>query len=322
MKASFRDSEYLDRIEKASFDPVFLMGFHRSGTTLLYHILDATGAFSSLTAYHIVQYDELLANFFEGNQPSAKQAFNERLASEGLTDRKVDAHRVHADFTEEYCFLLENRTGRRRLDKKSLALFQEMCRKVRVISETDKPLLLKSPWDFDNFLFLKSAFPRARFVFIHRHPFSVIHSQIVAIRALLAEKNGYVAMIHTRYAEALKNPLLLRAGRFVYSPRFPILVNRVIGTILRGGRYYLDNLSTLAPEDYIAIRYEDICSAPRENIQAILSFLGLQAEADVPYEELIKERETRLLKEIEKRRHRIYGRTEDYCKQFRFAVND
>lgn len=37
--------------------PVFILGLHRSGTTILYEMLASTGAFDVLTAWHVIEFD-------------------------------------------------------------------------------------------------------------------------------------------------------------------------------------------------------------------------------------------------------------------------
>jgi hypothetical protein len=45
------DSLYLGVLKNISFQPVFIMGDHRSGTTLLYQMLDAAQCFNVVRAY-------------------------------------------------------------------------------------------------------------------------------------------------------------------------------------------------------------------------------------------------------------------------------
>ncbi|NEN93018.1 MAG: sulfotransferase [Okeania sp. SIO3H1] len=60
---SFADRPYLDLCSKIDFSPIFIMGEHRSGTTLLYKSLVATECFNCVTAYHIIKYDQILSNY-------------------------------------------------------------------------------------------------------------------------------------------------------------------------------------------------------------------------------------------------------------------
>jgi hypothetical protein len=60
-----------------------------------------------------------------------------------------------------------------------------MCKKIQFIAGNDKPILLKNPYDFPNFLYIKRVFPNARFVFIHRNPLKTISSTLNAIKMIL-----------------------------------------------------------------------------------------------------------------------------------------
>ncbi len=41
------DDEYIKLVEDASFEPIFIMGLHRSGTSILYKMLGETGNFNT-----------------------------------------------------------------------------------------------------------------------------------------------------------------------------------------------------------------------------------------------------------------------------------
>lgn len=319
MKEPARDLPYQKALKGLTYTPVFLMGFHRSGTTLLYQLLDATSAFSSLTAYHILCYDELLANFNECVQEEAKRRLNQLFRDTQVTDRKLDSQEVHAGFVEEYCFPLENRTGQRQINERSLGFFDEMCRKLRYVSDTPKPLLLKNPWDFPNFLYMKEALPDARFVFIHRHPFWVINSQLHAIRSLLREKNAYAAMLSRRYEKVWRTPIKPFAGRLVYSPLLPLLIRRVMNWVVSGAGYYMKNISALPESDYVSLRYEDICSDLQGQIERILSFLGLAPSRDFRTAPGIRQRTLPLSPDLRRSKGRISSRMRDYFERFGYS---
>ena len=67
------DKKYLDKIENIKFNPVFILGLHRSGTSIFYKMLVSTGHFNSVTAYHIINYEELLSNYILAFLPSASE---------------------------------------------------------------------------------------------------------------------------------------------------------------------------------------------------------------------------------------------------------
>ncbi|NJN19548.1 MAG: sulfotransferase, partial [Oscillochloris sp.] len=87
---------------------VFIMGDHRSGTTLLYQLLAATGGFNVVTAYHVINFDQVLADHGAGRSAAARCELAARLGALGISDRKLDGVIVSPDLPEEYGFLLED----------------------------------------------------------------------------------------------------------------------------------------------------------------------------------------------------------------------
>ena len=173
------DDQHIKKIENINFQPVFILGFYRSGTSIFYKMLSETNCFNPVIAYHLIKYDELLHNHInkiEGNTKKDLTSYLQKIQK----DRKIDRLKISADFAEEYGFLLSSRTAQSTISKKNLDLFTELGKKIQFISENNKPILLKNPIDLSNFIFIKKHFPNAKFIFIHRHPFNVSSSFIKA----------------------------------------------------------------------------------------------------------------------------------------------
>ena len=64
---------YLGRLSELSYRPVFVLGEHRSGTTILYELLARSGSFNYLTAYHTLYFDQLLAHHVRGTTARARE---------------------------------------------------------------------------------------------------------------------------------------------------------------------------------------------------------------------------------------------------------
>ena len=56
---------------------------HRSGTSILYKMLTETGNFNPVTAYHLINYNELLFNHHQNKEEQAKQELTESLKKKG-----------------------------------------------------------------------------------------------------------------------------------------------------------------------------------------------------------------------------------------------
>lgn len=153
----------LSLIEDAQFEPIFILGDHRSGTTLLYQLLAKAKSFNFVSFYHIVHFHEILEHHVHNRAQSAKNQLQAKLTRLGLTDRIFDRVKVTPDLPEEYGYLLwENAPFwyLPKLNRRNQANLIRLAQKVQYTSENDKPLLLKNPWDFPNFARLKSAFPK------------------------------------------------------------------------------------------------------------------------------------------------------------------
>src|SRR5262245_36805196 len=87
-KASPQDTPYLGQLKTLPSTLVFIMGCHRSGTSMLHHLLAYTGELNYLTAYDVVHYDSIIFNRVNGCEAEVKSALQQRLAAE--KDRGLD----------------------------------------------------------------------------------------------------------------------------------------------------------------------------------------------------------------------------------------
>jgi len=298
------DSSFLHLLNGVTFRPVFIIGDHRSGTTLLYKILAETRSFHVLTAYHVIDYNQILANYCAGREPEAKQALAARFAALGLSNRVIDSMPVIPDAPEEYGFILGD-SRRPHVRPANRERMVEICRKLRVIGQSDKPLLLKNPWDVLSFVYLKSCFPDAKLIFLHRHPLAVINSQMRAIRSLIEVRNEYTALMAKWYARMSKSPAELAWMRLLFSSRVPLWKKIVPRHVLRANRYFAENIGSIPKQDWTSLRYEDLCRNPRRTIENLLAFLEVSPEAVLPYESMIAARDPELLPEIAHSRNQL-----------------
>jgi hypothetical protein len=293
------DAPYLAKLDGLTFRPVFIMGLHRSGTTLLHRLLAETGCFNYVSAYDVICYKEVLANHFAGRTAAARQELLNRFKSLGLTTRIIDETPATAEAPIEYGFaIMQVTNGRPRITDGTLDVFRQMARKMQFIGDPSKPLLLKNPWDQIYFLDLKRWFPDAKFVFIHRHPAATLNSQMRAMRSLFEAKNEFSAMITPWYRDMWDRPLrrmvalsLNRRPLLLWERLMNIQVMRMIG-------YYLKNFKKLPPQDVISLRYEDLCRDPDTLMKRITDFLGVHPPESITYRDKIAPRESRLPAEV------------------------
>ncbi len=302
------DESFLSNLKDVQYRPVFIVGDHRSGTTILYKLLALTECFNILTVYHVLCYDELLANHTRGTTDEAQQKLNDLFDSLNLSTRIIDNMEVNADLPEEYCMVLHPRSKRVQLTRKNAELFDELCKKIQYISDSSRLLLLKNPWDLNNFITIKELVPNAKLVFIHRHPVHILNSQLRAMHQNWTEGNPYVQQLSATWARLQNNSLFAWYMRWMTNPNSKVQLARRILTFpaSRSMHYFFNNIESLSQSDYILIRYEDLCENPNSHIRSILDFLEIKSRAEVDYTKWIKPRPLRLLPGLKRAERKLH----------------
>ncbi len=286
------DTPYLDRLGGMPPALVFILGCHRSGTTLLYHLLAGTGAFTYPCAYDVIKYDELIRNRVLGTETDVKAALDRELRS-NQADRLIDRLPVGADLPEEYRFVLD--TGpvdliRRikdvvfapHLTPQTKDKFIELCRKKQFLSGERKPLLLKNPSDFyGNFLNLYDMFPGHKFVILHRHPLRILNSLVVNWDRAFQTQSHYLSLLDPQYASLFgHHPSARSIMRGLIKSR---LGSRILFSgIVEGLTYYMAHIHELPAGGFIELRYEDLCREPDRHLAQIGAFLDLELTPNIP----------------------------------------
>jgi hypothetical protein len=305
-RSAQRDQPYLDQIAEIQFQPIFILGDHRSGTTLLYKTLELSKCFNIARAYHIIKYEEVLYNYINKIEQQQLDELYAQFEQLGISDRKFDSIQVSPELPEEYGFILRNAGYEPYLYADSLDTFREMCRKVQFTGDCQKPILLKNPWCYPHFGYIQQVFPQARFVFIHRHPIEVINSKLKAVDTVLSSWNPYTGLISKRYRKIFRNPINRLLYRMMYSKRFNIGVNKVLKQAIESTAYFLETIGTVPEENYVSVRFEDLCEQPQATLQKIFDGLQLSPEINIDYASLIHRRPVRLLPAVEQNQRRIY----------------
>jgi len=277
--AAVDDGVYLPHVGHIEFQPVFIIGPHRSGTSILYRVLGQTGVFNQPTVFDVLNWRRLLWL----NEHDA-------IGVMGVNDRGYDLLPVEADSPVEYQVAFSTSTPRPVVTDDHIQEFHTFCRKLTFLKGPDRPLLLKNPYDAKHFLFLQRHLPNSRFLFIHRDPAAVISSQIKAINAVLTEKNEFEALLVERYRRLFENPLKLWLGRLVYSERLPYLFWRVAWSHAKVCDYTVTYRAVLG-DRALDITYADLCRDPAAVVSRVLMFLRLAGPAPRDYTRMMRPRE-------------------------------
>jgi len=312
------DEKYMDKLKNISFNPVFIIGLQRSGTSILYKILGETGQLNVVTTYHLLKYNELLKNHINKLENKAKNDLNKLFKKKGLTDREIDKIPVTSNYVHEYTYLFSEKDYPRNITLKNKWLFENLCKKIMFISENDNCLLLKNTYEYRHFLFIKSIYPNAKFIFIHRNPIDVISSTMRAWQIVYKNKNKFTALFFKRYNQYYENPLSLLAARINYSSPFPPAVFKVIRNSIKDTKYFLKNIRHLKNDDYISVKFEDLCSEPEEIITNILEFLHIKSNID--FSEFIKPRNLSLTPEVRILKNFIFKKMRPYFEYFEYSI--
>jgi len=312
------DYKLLDKIKDLSFEPVFILGLHRSGTSILYKMLGAAGKLNVLTAYHILNYDNLIYNHIYNLEDKCKKKLNDTFKIKGITTRLTDHMQVNSNYAHEYMYIFSERNYPWKITEKNKLLFDEICRKLKLISNNDYPLLFKNPHDYSNFLTIKKLYPNSKFIFIHRNPIDVISSTMWLWKTLLNSKNEYTAMFSKRYAQIFDIPLLLWLNRIFYTSIFPPGVFEVIHTCSYSTKYFLKNVNKIEENNFISIKYEDLCKNPNDTMSNILRFLDIKPGID--FSELIKPRNLKTESKVRFLNKYICRKMKPYFEYFNYKI--
>ncbi len=318
------DQPYLARLAEIDVAPIFILGLHRSGTTLLYQLLAETGAFNYVQYYHVNRYDEILHNHFTAQTAQAHAQLTQTIADLGLHSRAIDAISVSPTLPEEYGFVLKRHKSllyRPYLRRSNYAQFMELCRKVQLTHQPALPILLKNPWDFGNLRYLARTFPTAKFVFIHRAPLVNLNSKLKAVRRTMQSRNAYSALVDRSYARMFDTPLRTRLGQALFPQRFSLDLWTLALDSQRGYAHYL-RVQPQLKVPHIEIRYEDLCANPTQTLARLKSFLAVPANAQsTEMGTQIAPRPVRFLPALTKHRQRLQNLFAAYSKQLGYNVD-
>ncbi len=307
------DKKQLSIIQDVTFRPIFIVGDHRSGTTLLHRLLAETGCFNYVSAYHVIRYEHVLSDFLAARTEAAHREVMAEFQRQGIKDRVIDKTPAVPEAPIEYGFILSDPSDQRpRITEKTRAKFEEIAKKIQYVSDPNKALLLKNPWDVIGFMDIKRWYPNARFVFIHRHPVNILNSQLQAVRSMLGSRNGFAAMIAPWYRALYERPAKLWIARTIGKPPLRLWERLLAHHTTKMARYYMANFKRLPAGDAIEIQYEELCRNPEATMGKVMDFLDAHPAEPIDWAKKIAPREPRLLPEVIALFHSIRDKLKPY----------
>ncbi len=242
---------YGGRIRRAELhpEPLFLLGFWRSGTTLLHNLLSMDPQWGFVSTYQAALPDLFLAGqkrvrrMIDATLPPNRGVDNipvelgmpqeEEIAmmcASGLSPYVFLNFPRNAGRALEYLFLGDGLSERERS-----RWTREYVKLLKAASYhmDGKPLLLKSPSHTSRIAALLEIFPRARFVYIQRNPYDTLRSYIHLLRLM----NNWHALQRIDFDE---------------------LVMRQVEMYRRMAQTYLEQKELIPEGRLVEIRYEEL----------------------------------------------------------------
>lgn len=281
-------------------------------------MIQSTGKFNCVTTYHIMQYNRLLYNYLNNLEQKAKTKLNEYLIAHNGKNRGIDRLQMKADLPLEYAFLIDDGYVFNDLNENNIDRFKEICKKIQFVEGKDKKFLAKNPWDFANFMFIKKQFPAAKFVFIHRHPLPFLNSSLKALRTLTEERTVYSDVISPMAKKLAENPILNLLSKVLLFRYFPVALPLIVEHHVRQAHYFLNNIDKLDEDDFINVRYEDLCARPVETMAGIIDFLNLEENNINRFKRFIKPRHLSISTDVKQVQDYIYQRLKEYFSYFKY----
>jgi len=172
--------------------PVFIIGFWRSGTTLLHNLLCQDPKASYTNTLQTVFPNLVLTqswwlkpftnHFLPSRRPYENVKWDMDVAQEedfGMMNLQPSTIYKFFIYPTEYDRILEEELYTAALDPEKLALWKKSYRNMMAKASFNtggKRYIGKNPCHLTRLGLLKDMFPDAKFIFIHRHPYKVIES--------------------------------------------------------------------------------------------------------------------------------------------------
>lgn len=251
-------------------DPIFILGYYRSGTSYLHELLTKDDRLGYHTNFQMVQpevmlstekillpfYDFICRVFkiqdkvhripmsfkFPGEEDGAMTTgFNKRGAHWGYFFPKIMMRHI-----QKY-IMFENINSSEMYEWTNDFVF--LLKKIS-LANRGKQLVLKSPPNTARVKLLLSLFPNAKFIFIHRNPYD-----------MYASNKRFMKLTHKIYALGGTKNINTR--------------DIILDTYSQFMNKYLSEKSLIPDEQLIEIKYEDFINSPLENMKNIYSALNL-----------------------------------------------
>lgn len=296
---------------RISEPPIFILGYWRSGTTLLHNLMSLDPRFTyprlyeTVFPWHFLTTERLATKLTGWLVPKSRPMDNIKLSWDApqeddvalctmcLLSPYILLARPYDQVDWRRSFDIDQLTPAERNSwEQALTL---LMKKITVRGE-GRAIVLKSPSHTYRIRQLLRLFPHAKFIFIHRHPYDVFNSAI-HLRQTMAEENT------------------------LGDPHQPHIENSIIETFLKAYQDYERDREIISPGAVHEVRYEDLAADPERELERI--YKGLHLGDFEPVRQLLQPQLPEL-KRYKKNRfapndrwqHEVYQRCREFYERF------
>ena len=260
--------DYRIKRTKLKKDPIYIVGYWRSGTTFLQNLLTRDPQFAWFDPVNTVTFNnsiilgpllnKVLNFFLKGARPMDNLEYTtdlpmeEVFAQATLSTQAISHMLVFPDGGNgtkyiDTAFIDEQDKKKRREWRKA---YDYILKKVTMI-QGGRQLLLKSPENTCRIGALKKCYPGSKYINIYREPYTVIMSTIN-----MFNKEMNLFCLNTPAPESVIEDVAIDLFARVYKKA-------------------IRQLARMKPEDHIDIRYEDFCEDPEGWLKKIYQTLHI-----------------------------------------------
>jgi hypothetical protein len=273
-------------------DPVIIIGHWRTGTTFLHQLLNLDPAMAAPTVFQVSIPDSFLVSkkYYQPIMTAmispVRPMDNVKLGIDEPQEDEYALYKLTLDsplddlvFQRTNHYFLKHFDNFDPRDKENWQKeFREFCKKLAFHSK--KRIVLKNPFHSMRIPLLRETFPNARFVHIHRHPYSVVPSTINMWNIV-----GTQNILKGKWIK----PGIEEVSAFL---------DRMLDKIRT-------DLAVLPPETYCEVNYSDLDADPINELKKIYKTLGLKYSPE--FEQKIR----KFLNELGDFKKNVYNLSDD-----------
>lgn len=257
---------YNQKIKKTSIKaPVFILGYPRSGTTFLMYLMSKDPQFAFCRMYECMGPNVMFTfggvlRYIAGKVlPSKRPMDNLELGADlpkeeefalGSMGLESMANAIYfpkqfSNYFDRFVLFKDDPKERINFSNNLIRLFKKLT-----LKNNNKQLLLKSPFNTGRVKLLLELFPDAKFIHIHRHPFSVFSSN----------EKLYESVIPQVSFQEIENSEM---------------ENHIFYTYKETMKQYFEDRKLLTKENLYEMRYDDFVARPLEHLKELYSKLNI-----------------------------------------------